>query len=205
LNEQSGEHDALRHALVSSDLEPLILVDASDREIGFMSKARCHEGRGVLHRAFSLFIFNSEGQLLMQQRSAAKRLWPGYWSNSCCSHPRRGESLQFAAHRRLWQELGMRCALSPLFKFRYQAQFDATGAENEMCSVYIGCSDEPVCANVHEIADWCWIDPAQLQAELQRGARRFTPWFRIEWTRIWTQLRSALPRAQQASGAWVSR
>lgn len=205
MNEQSGEQDAQRHALVSSDFEPLILVDASDREVGFMSKARCHEGRGVLHRAFSLFIFNPEGQLLMQQRSAAKRLWPGYWSNSCCSHPRRGESLQLAAHRRLWQELGMRCALSPLFKFRYQAQFDATGAENELCSVYIGCSGGPVRANVHEIADWCWIDPSELQAELQRGARSFTPWFRIEWMQIWTQLRSALPRAQHASGAWVSR
>lgn len=205
MNEQSGEHDACQHAVVSSDFEPLILVDASDHEMGFMSKARCHEGRGVLHRAFSLFIFNPAGQLLMQQRSAAKRLWPGYWSNSCCSHPRRGESLQLAAHRRLWQELGMRCTLSPLFKFRYQAQFDATGAENELCSVYIGCSSEPVRANVHEIADWCWIEPAQLQSELQRGARCFTPWFKIEWKRIWTQLSSALPRAQQASGSWLYR
>jgi isopentenyl-diphosphate delta-isomerase len=141
----------------------------------------------------------------MQQRSAEKRLWPGYWSNSCCSHPRRGESLQSAADRRLWQELGMRCALSPLFKFRYQAQFDATGAENELCSVYIGCSSGPVRANVSEIADWCWIDPAQLQAEVQLGGRRFTPWFRIEWDRIWMQLHSALWHAQEASGAWVSR
>lgn len=205
MNEQSGEHDGFRHAIVSSDLEPLILVDVSDREVGFMSKARCHEGRGVLHRAFSLFIFNPEGQLLMQQRGADKRLWPGYWSNSCCSHPRRGESLQLATHRRLWQELGMCSTLSPLFKFRYRAQFDATGAENELCSVYIGRSSEPVCANVHEIADWCWIEPAQLQSELQRGARRFTPWFKIEWKRIWTHLSSAPPRAQHASGAWVYR
>ena len=205
MDEQSGDNDARQHALVSSDFEPLILVDAADREVGFMSKARCHEGGGVLHRAFSLFIFNSEGQLLLQQRSAAKRLWPGYWSNSCCSHPRRGESLQVATRRRLWQELGMRCELSPLFKFRYQAQFDATGAENELCSVYVGSSDGPVRANVHEIADWCWIDPQQLQDELQRDARRFTPWFKIEWARMQTLMCGPLPRAQDASGAWVSR
>ncbi len=201
MNEQRGDEDVVRHTVVSSDAEPLILVDANDREIGFMSKARCHAGRGLLHRAFSLFIFNDEGQLLMQQRSAAKRLWPGYWSNSCCSHPRRGESLPVAAGRRLWQELGMRCTLSPLFRFRYQAQFDATGAENELCSVYVGYSNGPVHANVHEIADWCWIDPHQLDEELRQGTRPFTPWFRIEWTRMQTELQGA----QRGSGAWVFR
>src|ERR1700761_6433167 len=90
-----------RGADPSADADTLILVDEADREVGYMSKARCHDGRGILHRAFSLLIFNAEGQLLLQQRSAAKRLWPLYWSNSCCSHPRRFENMETAVQRRL--------------------------------------------------------------------------------------------------------
>ena len=120
------------------DSEALILVDEADRSLGVLSKALCHEGRGVLHRAFSLLIFNERGELLIQQRAASKRLWPMYWSNSCCSHPRGDESLETATQRRLYEELGIGCPLQFLFKFQYQAQFDATGAENELCSVYIG-------------------------------------------------------------------
>src|SRR5258708_2659488 len=111
-----------------SDSDTLILVDEADRSLGFLSKALCHEGRGVLHRAFSLLIFNDRGELLIQQRAASKRLWPMYWSNSCCSHPRGDESLEAATQRRLYEELGIRCPLQFLFKFQYQAQFDATGA-----------------------------------------------------------------------------
>ena len=118
------------------DSELLILVDEADREIGQMSKADCHSGAGVLHRAFSLLIFNDAGELLLQQRAAAKRLWPLYWSNSCCSHPRSHETIEMAIHRRLIEELGVRCPLQFLFKFRYKSQLDATGAERELCSVY---------------------------------------------------------------------
>src|SRR5215469_8949077 len=109
------------------EAESLILVDEADREVGYMSKARCHDGRGVLHRAFSLLIFNDSGELLLQRRSAAKRLWPSYWSNSCCSHPRRTEAMEAAIHRRLYEELGLACPLHFLFKFQYQAQFDSVG------------------------------------------------------------------------------
>ncbi|MEJ2535320.1 MAG: isopentenyl-diphosphate delta-isomerase [Gammaproteobacteria bacterium] len=91
--------------VVSSDTEELILVDDQDREVGFETKAGCHDGGGLLHRAFSLFVFNPEGQLLLQRRAADKRLWPLYWSNSVCSHPRRGESMTEAVQRRLRQEL----------------------------------------------------------------------------------------------------
>src|SRR5579872_2001083 len=91
----------------AADSEALILVDEADREVGHLSKAKCHDGQGVLHRAFSLLIFNDAGELLLQQRSAAKRLWPLYWSNSCCSHPRRAESMDSAIHRRLYEELGL--------------------------------------------------------------------------------------------------
>lgn len=167
------------------DSELLILVDEADREIGQMSKADCHRGAGVLHRAFSLLIFNDAGELLLQQRSAAKRLWPLYWSNSCCSHPRSHESIEMAIHRRLFEELGVRCPLQFLFKFRYQAQFDASGAEQELCSVYVGTCNQPLAVNRHEISDWRWISPAALQDEMSgAGADRFTPWFKMEWEQI---------------------
>src|SRR5258708_21475163 len=122
---------------IAPDSEPLILVDETDREVGHLSKAQCHQGRGVLHRAFSLLIFNDAGELLLQQRAPSKRLWPLYWSNSCCSHPRRAETLEAAIHRRLYEELGLSCRFSFLFKFPYQAQFDATAAEHALSSVFI--------------------------------------------------------------------
>ena len=167
-----------------ADTDALILVDEADRGVGHLSKQKCHEGRGVLHRAFSLFIFNDRGELLLQQRSAAKRLWPSFWSNSCCSHPRARETMEAAIARRLHEELGLRCPLQYLFKFQYQAQFDATGAENELCSVFIGRSSGPVRIDSGEILAWRWISPEALQAEMAGGAGNFTPWFKIEWARI---------------------
>ena len=95
------------HRIVSSEAEELILVDSDDNETGFLSKAECHDGQGQRHRAFSLFLFNEDGELLLQQRAASKRLWPGYWSNTCCSHPRRGETLEVATRRRLRDELNI--------------------------------------------------------------------------------------------------
>ncbi|MBV8143542.1 MAG: isopentenyl-diphosphate Delta-isomerase [Gammaproteobacteria bacterium] len=175
------------------DSESLILVDEADREIGHLDRANCHAGSGVLHRAFSLLIFNAAGELLLQQRAAGKRLWPLYWSNSCCSHPRRSESMETAIHRRLMEELGLACPLHFLFKFQYQAQFDAAGAERELCSVFIGRSSGRVKVNRAEIREWRWITTAALEAELSgREAGRFTPWFRIEWERIWREHRPAL-------------
>jgi isopentenyl-diphosphate delta-isomerase len=164
--------------------ESLILVDDADHEIGQMSKSDCHAGRGVLHRAFSLFIFNARDELLLQQRSDHKRLWPNFWSNSCCSHPRLGESMTTAIHRRLMEELGLRCTLDFLFKFQYQAQYDKQGAEHELCSVFFGRSNSPVQANREEIADWRWISLPQLQQQLGEEADRFTPWFKLEWEQI---------------------
>jgi len=182
---------------LSVDSEALILVDAADREVGHLSKERCHEGRGVLHRAFSLLIFNDVGELLLQQRSVHKRLWPLYWSNSCCSHPRRAESVETATRRRLHEELGVSCPLQFLFKFEYQAQFDAAGAEHELCSVFVGRSSERLRVNRHEILNWRWIGQEALQAELAgNGASRFTPWFRLEWDRIQRDHRAVLPVVQ---------
>ena len=177
----------------AADSEALILVDEADREVGHLSKAQCHDGQGVLHRAFSLLIFNGKGELLLQQRAAAKRLWPLYWSNSCCSHPRRSESMETAIHRRLYEELGLRCPLYFLFKFQYQAQFEAAGSEAELCSVFIGRSHDPVRTDPNEILAWRWVSPERLQAELSSDmAKQFTPWFKLEWARIWRDHRAAV-------------
>ncbi|MDE2149896.1 MAG: isopentenyl-diphosphate Delta-isomerase [Gammaproteobacteria bacterium] len=170
--------------MVSFDDEPLILVDADDREIGYLDKAAAHSGTGKLHRAFSAFVFDRRGRLLLQRRAAGKRLWPGFWSNTCCSHPRRGETVEAAAHRRLVEELGFDCPLEFLFKFEYQAQFDADGAERELCWVFAGVSDDAAQVNPTEIEAVRYASPAALDAEIARAPRNFTPWFLIEWARI---------------------
>jgi isopentenyl-diphosphate delta-isomerase len=178
---------------ISADSDALILVDEADREVGTLSKALCHDGQGVLHRAFSLLIFNAAGELLLQQRAPGKRLWPLYWSNSCCSHPREGEVMEAAIKRRLYEELGLSCPLQFLFKFRYQAQFGTSGAEHELCSVYIArCTDE-VRIDRNEIVGLRWIAPEALEVEMSaRGAEKFTPWFMLEWARIWQDHRAAV-------------
>jgi len=170
--------------VVSSDDEPLILVDEADREIGHLSKGECHDGDGILHRAFSLFIFNPEGDLLLQQRSAEKRLWPLYWSNSCCSHPRRGETMESATQRRLLQELGMTAALEHLFTFQYRASYLDLGTEHELCWVFAGRTDRPPRPNSTEIADVRWVSGDLLTRELDQRPEVFTPWFVLEWPRV---------------------
>jgi isopentenyl-diphosphate delta-isomerase len=184
-------HTESRAATAAHDSDRLILVDEQDQDLGFMSKALCHAGQGILHRAFSLLIFNERGELLIQQRSASKRLWPHFWSNSCCSHPRGEETMEAATQRRLLEELGLTCSLKFLYKFQYQAQFDSTGAENELCSVFIGRSRDTPRINPAEISDWRWISPEALaEAIAGGGGGPFTPWFMLEWTRIWRDYRS---------------
>jgi len=188
---------------IAADSDSLILVDEADHGVGHLSKELCHEGQGILHRAFSLLIFNGSGELLLQQRSASKRLWPLYWSNSCCSHPRRTETMEAAIHRRLYEELGLRCPLHFLFKFQYQAQFDETGAENELCSVFVGRCTDSVKINCDEILAWRWVSPEALQAEMAAGAGNFTPWFMLEWGRIWRDHRTQALSIQSELGSWA--
>jgi len=170
--------------VVSSDDELLILVDEHDRELGHLSKGACHNGDGVLHRAFSLFVFNRAGGLLLQRRSADKRLWPLYWSNTCCSHPRRGEAMETAIHRRLLQELGMTGDLHHLYTFQYHARFGDAGSERELCWVWIGSSDDVPRPNPHEISDCRWIAPEELDREIAARPDDLTPWFLMEWPRV---------------------
>jgi len=167
---------------VSSESELLILVDTDDKEIGNLSKAECHDGDGILHRAFSLFLFNDNGELLLQKRSAAKRLWPKYWSNTCCSHPRQGESMEIATARRLQQELNTAAALEFIYKFEYQAQFADHGSENELCWVYLGCLGEE--ASETEIGELRFVSISDLNQEIDAVPERFTPWLKMEWQQL---------------------
>lgn len=183
-----------RYENVSSESELLILVDENDNEIGTISKGDAHDAKGTLHRAFSLFIFNDKGELLLQQRSPEKRLWGGYWSNSCCSHPRAGEKMDEAIHRRLEQELGMTAHLEFVYKFSYQADFGEHGAEHELCWVYVGRATSEVHANTSEISDWRWISSAVLDAEMHETPEHFTPWFKLEWERLKNEFSYHLPR-----------
>lgn len=173
-----------RDKVVSFENEKLILVDENDNEIGHLSKDECHNGQGRLHRAFSLFIFNEAGEVLLQQRSGQKRLWPLYWSNACCSHPRRGETMSQAINRRLHQELGLTSDLEFLFKFIYQAQYDGGGAEHELCWVYLGRSGDDIVVNANEIVDWRYVSVKRLDEELAAQPDKFTPWMKLEWRRI---------------------
>ena len=170
--------------VVSSEDETLILVDETDRIVGHLAKGACHDGDGVLHRAFSIFVFSPSGELLLQRRSATKRLWPRFWSNTCCSHPRQGETVGEAVERRLQQELGMTSDLSFLYKFQYQARYRDLGSENELCWVFIGLSGDDPSPNPHEIEELRWITPTKLDDEMASKPEAFTPWFKMEWIRV---------------------
>lgn len=167
--------------VVSSEDEELILVDADDREQGHLSKAACHDGTGVLHRAFSAFLFNAAGELLLQQRAESKRLWPAYWSNSCCSHPRRGESMAIATQRRLDEELNLAADLRFAYKFRYQASYGDLGSEHELCHVFLGRIGDDVRPNAEEILAIRFVSADTLDRELSESPERYTPWFKLEW------------------------
>ena len=170
--------------IVSSESEELILVDDGDNEIGFASKADCHDGEGALHRAFSVFLFNPQGELLLQRRAAGKRLWPGYWSNSCCSHPRRGETLIEATRRRLNDELNLDAELEFVYHFSYQAVFGDAGAEHELCHVFLGRVDGAVDYNRSEIDAVRFVSTDELARGLEGDASVYTPWLKLEWQEL---------------------
>jgi len=170
-----------QHRIVSSECEELILVDRDDNEVGYASKAEAHDGGGILHRAFSLFLFNDDGELLLQQRAPEKRLWGGFWSNSCCSHPRRGEALAVATSRRLLDELNFEAELEFVYQFCYEASFGEAGSENELCHVFLGKASDEIRANDSEITSIRYASPTDLADEFERQPERFTPWFKQEW------------------------
>lgn len=170
-----------QHRIVSSEGEELILVDRDDNEIGYASKADAHDGGGILHRAFSLFLFSDDGKLLLQKRAPSKRLWGGYWSNSCCSHPRRGETLAVATSRRLLDELNFEANLEYVYRFCYEAGFGDAGSENELCHVFLGRASVELQPNASEIAEIRYVSAAALANEFADSPESFTPWFKQEW------------------------
>lgn len=174
----------MNNQTVSFDDEKLILVDEDDNILGYKDKLESHRGDGVLHRAFSVFIFNDAGDVLMQKRHPDKMLWGNFWSNSCCSHPRQGESYEIATQRRIKEELGITTPLVFLYQFQYQAKFKNIGSENELCSVYVGRSNDPITVNPTEIADWKFIPPEELDADVDANPDQYTPWFKMEWQQI---------------------
>ena len=183
---------ATRSEVVSCDAEPLILVDEQDREVGTLDKASCHDGDGMLHRAFSLFVFDTAGNTLLQKRHPDKRLWPGFWSNACCSHPRRGESLPQAVVRRAEEELGLVVAPEYLFKFQYRASFEGVGSEHELCSVFVAHGASAPSINATEITEWRWISPGDLDREIDSAPAQYTPWLTLEWQRLRTEFPARL-------------
>ncbi len=166
---------------VSNDEELLLLVDENDRPTGSAPKRVCHDGEGLLHRAFSIFLFRDDGRVLIQQRSAVKRLWPLYWSNACCSHPRVGEDTHAAARRRLFQELGLQAPLHYVYKFRYHARYNDSGSEHELCWVFVGRTNDEPRAHPEEIAAYREIEVDELNAAVARSPETFSPWFLLEW------------------------
>ncbi len=183
--------------LVSSEDEPLILVDSNDRQLGYLNKAACHNGFGRLHRAFSVFIFNEDSEVLLQKRATGKRLWPSHWSNSCCSHPRRGESMQRAVRRRVDEELGLAgSALRDLrfvYRFEYHEKFQDLGSEHELCSVFLANTDREPIVNTLEIDEWAWIDPRELSDRLAQQTETHTPWLKREWAELLAKYADKLP------------
>ncbi len=169
---------------VSFDDEPLILVDEDNNVVGYRAKADVHAGDGILHRAFSVFLFDEQGRILLQQRSAAKPLWPLFWSNSCCSHPRRGETEAEAAKRRVHEELGLAAELEYVYTFTYHARFEDKGSEHETCSVFLGRAQGDVVTNENEIAAVRWVSVEELDAALRDDSTSYSPWLQMEWARL---------------------
>jgi len=158
--------------------EYIITVDEQDREIGSMEKLEAHR-LGVLHRAFSILVFNKMGELLLQRRAFHKYHTPGLWSNTCCSHQRVGETLKEAVARRLKEELGFTCECKEIHQFRYRVEFDNGLIEHEMDHVFMGKYEGEVIPNKEEVAEIRWVNLTDLKQEMNEKPEEFTYWFRI--------------------------
>lgn len=159
-------------------MEYVVLVDEEDNEIGLEEKFTAHRYPAKLHRAFSIFILNDRGDLLIQKRNREKKTWPGFWSNSCCSHPRPHEPIDLAGRRRLEEELGFTCNIDFLFKFQYRAQYDTDWGEHELDYVFLGYHSGSVYPNSLEVDTFDFVPLGKLQNDLETHPKVFTPWLR---------------------------
>lgn len=163
--------------------ELVILVDQDDRETGVMEKIQAHR-EALLHRAFSVFVFNSKGELMLQQRALGKYHSPGLWTNTCCSHPRPGEDSEAAAHRRLQEEMGFDCTLTKIFHFTYKAPFDNNLTEHEVDHVFVGFSDTLPVINPEEVESYRFATLDDITVEMAENPELFTVWFQIAFERV---------------------
>jgi isopentenyl-diphosphate delta-isomerase len=183
--------------------ERVVLVNEDDEAIGIEEKIKAHR-LGVLHRAFSIFVLNTSGQLLLQKRATTKYHSRGLWSNTCCGHPRPGETVETAARRRLNEEMGFDSELRKLFHFVYDAKLEDGITENEYDHVLVGHFDGVPKANSIEVADWKWMDLATLTIDLAGHPEKYTYWFRFSFERFCQAakpLGSSLSRVTAASSA----
>lgn len=159
-------------------MERVVLVDEQDNETGLMEKQQAHI-EGKLHRAISVFVFNTKHELLLQQRAGGKYHSALQWTNTCCSHPRSGEDVGTAAARRLMEEMGISCTLTPAFTFVYRAELGNGLTEHEFDHVFTGICDDPPVPDNEEVADWKYIAADELQRSIAANPGKYTPWFRL--------------------------
>ncbi|UII32356.1 isopentenyl-diphosphate Delta-isomerase [Fulvivirga ulvae] len=170
-------------------MEEVVLVDTKDKETGRMEKLEAHQ-KGLLHRAFSVLIFNSRGEVLIQKRSKSKYHSGGLWTNTCCSHPRPSEPVHEAAKRRLTEEMGINLQPEFLYKFIYKTELDKKLIEHELDHVFIGTYDGEPVINKDEVEDWMYIDLKTLKADMDINADKYTHWFKIIIDSITPHLKS---------------
>ena len=167
----------------------VILVDETDKAIGVMEKIQAHkEPDPRLHRAFSIFIFNTDGKILLQQRALNKYHFGGLWSNACCSHPRPGSELEKDVHDRLKEEMGFDCELKELFVFTYKAPFDNGLTEWEVDHVFKGTYDGQVEPDPEEVENYKWVTGEELVQDIKDHPEIYTPWFKIALDRVLDKL-----------------
>jgi isopentenyl-diphosphate delta-isomerase len=166
------------------DEELILLVDADDRIIGTGEKLETHR-RGALHRAFSVIVWNSAGRLLLQKRAAGKYHSGGLWTNACCGHPRPKENVRTAACRRLREEMGFTCKLSPLGTITYRAELDGGMVEHELVHVFRGFYDGAVTPDPAEAEDYRWLSLADVRADMTSGPERYSVWLREYLSAQW--------------------
>ncbi len=159
-------------------MEDIILVDETDNPVGTMEKIEAHQ-KALLHRAFSVFIFNTKGEMLLQRRAAGKYHSPGLWTNACCSHPRPGEDTHAAALRRLGEELGFTTDLEKLFTFTYRTEFDNGLTEFEFDHVFVGLYDGVIHPDAGEVSDYCYRPMEEIRSELRSSPQQYTSWFHL--------------------------
>jgi len=179
--------------------DEIILVDQLDNYIGVEEKEACHRIPTKLHRAFSIFVINKHGHMLIQKRAATKKTWPGFWSNACCSHPRKGESLSEATLRRLHEELGFSCSLQHAFSFHYKADYDKEFGENEIDHVFIGQFDGAIRPNNDEIEDWRFTSTEELSDDIHKNPDKYSPWFKNALPKVLKFIKNVLPKTNQSS------